>query len=80
MGPNMLIMAVSYRDQTLFARPIYDLAGAIGAANVSGGLGSRSVVSPSQTTVRTRKRFIARQKYTTSIVQIDPPGFGSLVL
>jgi len=33
----MLIMGVSYRDQTRFARPIYDLAGAIGAANLSGG-------------------------------------------
>src|SRR3981081_4660157 len=84
MGPNMLIMGASYRHRTRFARPIYDLAAAIGAANLPRGARRPEWPQHSQTAVRTRKRFIARQKYTTSIaltspsVQTDPPGFGSI--
>src|SRR5712691_13281090 len=62
----MLIIRVSYRARGPFARPKYDLALAIGAVNPSAGppIGESGPVpnddsEPSQTTVRTRKRFIA---------------------
>src|SRR5229473_1229013 len=62
----MLIIRVSYRARGPFARPKYDLALAIGAVNPPAGpaIGESGAVpnddsEPSQTTVRTRKRFIA---------------------
>jgi hypothetical protein len=60
MGPDMLIMPGSYRDEEHFARPICDLASAIRSANPIG----RSVQSRRKLLFGQENASLRRQNYT----------------
>jgi len=84
----MLIMRGSYRDQGRFARPICDLASAIGSANPLRGspAGASDAVKNSRSDKKTLHCVIksicllpSSAWFAEPLVQTDPPGLRHIV-
>src|SRR5271167_209520 len=75
MGPNMLIMGASYRDNGHSARPICDLASAIRSANPIPGPIGRSVRIRHKRFFGQENASLRRQKYKSTLIALSSPQF-----